>query len=149
MANYLKAYMGSVTNGAKDGTEISSEHTMTNPISVILDSAKSETKCVKCAVRCDTGYKTSGATTICFMYWDGTAYKTTGGSIDKFKVAEDNGYTQDNVENNASWQDSISINDEIGDTNKVFWIKVASEEDETPAQYTDVALTIKGIVVEG
>lgn len=143
----LKIYTGNVTNGAKDGTEVSLEHTMINPISVQLNPANSESKYVKCAVRCDSGYKTSGATTICFMYWDGTAYQATGGSMDKFKVALDNGYTQDNVNSNAEWQDSIVINDEIGDTNKLFWVKISSAVNETPAKYDDIALTVKCVVV--
>ena len=147
MANYLKVYTGSVTSGAKDGTEISSEHTMTKPLTTTLDSSKAEAKCIKCAIRCDTGFETSGTTTLGFMYWNGSAYVATGGAIDKFQIAQDDGYTNDNVAGNASWSSSIDIANKIGDTNVLFWIKISSTQGETPAKDDTIALTVKGTVV--
>lgn len=147
MGNYLKVYTGAVTSGAQDGTEISSEHTMTNPISVLLDSSIAESKFVKCAVRCDTGYTTDGITTIGFTYWDGTEYQTTGGAIDKFKVALDNGYTEADVDENATWADSVNISDKIEDKNVLFWVKISSTKDEAPAKDISIALTVKGVLV--
>lgn len=151
MANYLKIYSGNVTAGAQNGTEISSEHTLTNPITALLDSSKAESAVIKCAVRCDTGYKTSGATIIKFMYWDGSAYQETGGAMSKFKVALDNGYTEANVNSNVTWADSVTIQDDIEDENVLFWIKISSVQDEPPSKDNSIALTAKGIVmmVEG
>lgn len=147
MSSLLKIYTGDVTSGAKNGTEVSSEHTMTNPIVALLDSSQSETQCIKCAIRCDTGYETSGATILCFMYWNGTEYQATGGAIDKFQIALDNGYTDGNVEANATWASSVNINNKIGDTNVLFWVKISSSPDETPAKDNTIALTAKGIIV--
>ena len=147
MANYLKIYSGTVTNGQKDGVEISSEHTMTNPISAVLDSSKAESKCVKCAIRCDSGFETNGTTTLSFTYWNGSEYITSGGAIDKFQIATDNSYTEENVKDNATWNSSIEITDKIEDKNIVFWIKINSEQNEAPAKDDTVALTIKGTVI--
>lgn len=147
MANFLKIYTGEVTSGAKDGVEVSSERALTNPIVALLDSSISEVQYVKCAIRCDEGYVTSGPTILGFMYWDGNEYQATGGSIDKFKVALDNGYTQENVGENATWANSVNINNEIGDTNVLFWVKISSSPDEPPAKDNTIALTAKGIVI--
>lgn len=147
MANYLKIYSGSVTSGAKNGVEVSSEHTLTNPLSVVLDSSKAESKCIKCAVRCETGFETSGTTTLSFMYWNGSSYVATGGAIDKFQIAKDNNYTEDNVASNATWGSTLNIEDTIGDTNVIFWVKISSTQGETPAKDDTVSLTAKGIVV--
>ena len=147
MANYLKIYSGNVTSGGQNGAEISSEHTMLNPITVSLDASQSESQCIKCAIRCDTGYKTSGATTLGFMYWDGSAYQATGGAIDKFKVALDDNYTAENVAANATWENSVTISNEIEDKNVVFWVKISSSPDEPPSKDNSIALTARGIVV--
>lgn len=147
MANYLKIYTGSVTSGAKNGVEVSSEHTMTSPLSAVLDSSKSESKCIKCAIRCETGFQTSGATTLSFMYWNGTGYEATGGAVGKFKIAKDDNYTEENVDSSASWGTTLSITDVIGDTNVLFWVKISSTQGEAPAKDDTVALTAKGIIV--
>ena len=143
----LSIYTGNVTGGAKDGTFVSRERAMTAPISVLLDSSNGESKCIKCAIRCNSGYKTSGTTTIGFMYWDGTNYQINGGAMGRFKIALDNGYTEDNVDANASWVDSIDITDEITDTNVVFWIKISSVLGEAPVRDNTISLTAKGVVV--
>lgn len=147
MADYLKIYTGSVTSGAKDGVEVSSEHTMTSPLTAVLDSSKAESKCIKCAIRCETGFQTNGTTTLSFMHWNGSAYEATGGAIDKFRIAKDNGYTDANVDSSATWSSSINISDVIGDTNVLFWIKISSTQDEAPVKDNTIALTAKGIIV--
>ena len=144
---FLKIYTGNVTAGAKDGTEVSSERTLTNPIVALLDSTIEEQQAFLCAVRCDTGYKTNGPTILCFMYWNGSAYQATGGAMSKFKVARDNNYTPANVIANASWQDSITINEDIEDENVLFWIKVSTTRDEPPVKDNTISITAKGIVM--
>ena len=74
MANKLHIYMNNPTNRMKDGTEASTD-TETSPIAVLLDAAKEEEKAVKCAVRCDSGYKAEGAVTIKFVGTNAAKWK--------------------------------------------------------------------------
>ena len=59
MANRLHIYTNNPTAGGVDGTEVSSG-TGLSPITVSLDASKEETQAVKCALRCDTGFKIDG-----------------------------------------------------------------------------------------
>ena len=59
MANQLHIYTNNPTAGKTDGTEASNGTGLT-PISVTLDASKAESAAVKCAVRCDEGYKIDG-----------------------------------------------------------------------------------------
>lgn len=86
---YHHLYMNNPTAGKNDGTQISEDRTFLSPLSVVLDASKNESKVIKCAVRCETGYETVGNLTITPVYWNGTTYETTGGNIDKYKVALD------------------------------------------------------------
>lgn len=92
MSSYLKLYKGSPTAGGTDGTEVSQDRTLTSPVSATLDKTIAETKTVKLALRCDSGYQTTGDSVVIARYWDGTAWQTTGGNIDKWKFAVDNSY---------------------------------------------------------
>ena len=143
----IRIYTGDVTSGGQDGTGISVERAMSNPISVVLDSAVGESKCIKCAIRCDEGFKTVGTTTVSFMRWDGSSYRVGGGATNRFKIALDNGYTEDNVDANANWVDSFDISSEITDRNILFWLKISSALNEDPVRDNTVALTVKGVVV--
>ena len=108
MANKLHIYMNNPTSRMKDGTEASTD-TETSPIAVLLDAAKEEEKAVKCAVRCDSGYKVEGAVTIKFV----------GTNAAKWKAAQDNNYTVDTVLASADWKDTISLQS-VGEGNVIF-----------------------------
>ena len=136
MANKLHIYMNNPTSRMKDGTEASTD-TETSPIAVLLDAAKEEEKAVKCAVRCDSGYKVEGAVTIKFV----------GTKAAKWKAAQDNNYTADTVLASADWKDTISLQS-VGEGNVIFWVKATSTSDESPKNDTTVDVQAEGLIVE-
>ena len=136
MANKLHIYMNNPTSRMKDGTEVSTD-TETSPIAVLLDAVKDEEKAVKCAVRCDSGYKVEGAVTIKFV----------GMNAAKWKAAQDNGYTADTVLVSADWKDTISLSN-VGEGNVIFWVKAMSTSDESPKNDTTVDVQAEGLIVE-
>lgn len=136
MANKLHIYMNNPTSRMKDGTEASTD-TETSPIAVLLDAAKEEEKAVKCAVRCDSGYKAEGAVTIKFV----------GANAAKWKAAQDNNYTADTVLTSADWKDMISLSN-VGEGNVIFWVKAMSTSDESPKNDTTVDVQAEGLIVE-
>ena len=136
MANKLHIYMNNPTNRMKDGTEASTD-TETSPIAVLLDAAKEEEEAVKCAVRCDSGYKVEGAVTIKFV----------GKNAAKWKAAQDNNYTADTVLASADWKDTISLQS-VGEGNVIFWVKAMSTSDESPKNDTTVDVQAEGLIVE-
>ena len=136
MASQLHIYFGNVTSGMRDGTEASSG-TELSPISVTLDASQSESKAVKCAVRCDTGYYIEGNTTITKI----------GTNAAKWKVAEDNSYTDAaDALANATWLDSITLAN-VDSYNVIFWVKAMSDSTESPQNDTSVDLQAEGLVV--
>ena len=136
MANKLHIYMNNPTKNMKDGTEASTD-TETSPIAILLDAAKEEEKAVKCAVRCDSGYKAEGAVTIKFV----------GMNAAKWKAAQDNNYTADTVLASADWKDTISLQS-VGEGNVIFWVKATSTSDESPKNDTTVDVQAEGLIVE-
>ena len=129
MANqYIGLYMNNPTAGGTDGTAVSLDGSETAPLSVILDAAANEAKTVKCAVRCGSGYKTSGDTTISFE----------GESATKWSAADTEGGT---------FSASLTISDSVGATNRVFYIKAASSSDETPHKDTSVKIVLHATII--
>lgn len=114
MGNYHHLYMASPTAGETDGTQISENRAFTAPLSVVLDATANESKAIKLAVRCLTGYETVGSTTIAPYYYNGTDYVASGGNIAKWKLAPDlstagsNTYT---VTTNAASGNTVAIGD--------------------------------------
>ena len=139
MANaYINLYTGTVTAGGTDGTAVSTGDTETSPVSVTLNATKAETAIVKCALRCETGYKTSGDTKTTF----------TGTSTAKWQVAADNNYADATAAAAATFATSLTISTAIDATNKVVWLKALSSADESPANDTGTDLQVACTVVK-
>ena len=125
-----------ITNSGGDGTEISSGDD-TLPLSVTLDANKAETKAVKCAVRCDTGFSVEGDTTI---YFEGT-------NAAKWQVGTDEGYSDATTAlTMAQWGTTLILGG-VAATNSVFWVKVSSTVGEDPQNDRTVDLIAEGLVV--
>lgn len=136
MANQLRIYTNNPTAGKMDGTEASSGTGLT-PISVTLDASKEESAAVKCAVRCDEGYKIDGDVTVSLK----------GTSSAKWKLAADDDFTDSqSALDNAIWRDKISLAD-VAEGNVIFWAKAMSSEDEPPQKDTSVSIEAVGKVV--
>ena len=136
MANQLHIYTNNPTAGKTDGTEASSG-TGLIPISVTLDASKAESAAVKCAVRCDEGYKIDGDVTVSLK----------GMSSAKWKLARDDDFADSqSALSNAIWLDKISLSN-VADGNVIFWAKAMSSEDEPPQKDTSVSIEAVGKVV--
>ena len=136
MANQLHIYTNNPTAGKTDGTETSNGTGLT-PISVTLDASKAESAAVKCAVRCDEGYKIDGGVTVSLK----------GTSSAKWKLARDDDYAySQSALSNAIWQDKIALTD-VADGNVIFWAKAMSSKDEPPQKDTSVSIEAVGKVV--
>ena len=133
MANVcINLYTGNPTAGGTDGTVVSTGDTETSPVSVTLNATNSETAIVKCALRCETGYKTSGDTKITF----------TGTSAAKWQVAADNSYADATAAAAATFASTLTISTSIAATNTVVWLKALSSADESPANDTGTDLQV-------
>ena len=139
MANaYINLYTGNPTAGGTDGTVVSTGDTETSPVSVTLNATKAETAIVKCALRCETGYKTSGDTKITF----------TGTNAAKWQVAADNSYADATAAAAATFATSLTIPTAIDATNTIVWLKALSSTDESPANDTGTDLKVDCTVVK-
>ena len=136
MARHLHLYMNNPTADGVDGTEISSGDD-TLPLSATLDASQSETKAMKVAIRCDSGYEIDGDTDI---YFEGT-------NTSKWQVAEDDDYTDAATAlTYANWGNSITLAN-VAATNVVFWVKATSTSGEDPQNDRTVDLIAEGLVV--
>ena len=127
---YINLYTNNPTAGGTDGTVVSLDGAQTSPISVTLDKTKAESKAIKCAIRCDAGYKTSGDVTI----------SLSGTTASKWKLAKDSNYADAAAAlTSAAWADSIAVSG-VGTTNTVFWAKASASTDENPSKDTSVSI---------
>ena len=130
MANqYISLYMNNPTAGGTDGTAVSLDGSETAPLSVTLDAAANEAKTIKCAVRCGSGYKTSGDTTL----------SVEGESAAKWSAGDTE---------NGAFSSPFTIPDSVGATNRVFYVKAQSSSDETPRKDTSVKVVLHATIIE-
>lgn len=128
MANaFINLYMNNPTAGGTDGTAISTDGTYTSPLTVSLDAAINESKTVKLAVRTETGYTTTGSTTI----------SDNGDTNDRWKLC---------LTENGTFTDSITISNAITDVNTVFYAKASSADTETPSTDRSVSLRVAATI---
>lgn len=136
MARHLRLYMNNPTAEGVDGTEISSGDE-TLPLSVTLDASKAESKAMKCAVRCDSGYLIDGDTDI---YFEGT-------NASKWQIAADDNYSDATVAlAMANWQSTLTLSG-VNAKNKIFWVKATSSTDENPQNDRTVKIAAEGLVI--
>ena len=116
---FINVYKNNPTEGAKDGTLVSSDATYTSPIKLIL--SKVDYQSIKLAIRTEQGYKTTGETTI--------------------KVVDMKNATTLSWENNMASTTEISTTEPITDTNKIFYLQTMSVGLETGMD-TDIDLQV-------
>lgn len=122
---YMNLYAGTVTDGATDGDRIKLGAADTDPgvlpLTVALNASTSESKVVPVAIRCETGFETSGNVTISFQ----------GTNAAKWTVCDTAAGT---------FASTLTISTTIGATNKVFYVKASSDTSENPANDTSVTI---------
>ena len=138
MAN-IRIYNGTVTAAGTDGTAVS-EGTGTNPItaSLIVDSTNGASAAVKCAIRCDSGYTTSGSTLIKTVTESNGSYSDYSGT--NVQLAADNSYADAAAAlSGATWANSLTLSG-VGATNKIFWVKFNAAAASNPANDDSVKI---------
>lgn len=144
MANLLHVYMNNPTSGGTDGTAVSEEHAMTAPITSTLTvtAAAGAEVAIKCALRCDSGYQTTGDIALSLSSYDSTTKTyTTGYAGGKVKLAADNSYADSAAAlAGATWADTLTISDVVGSANKIFWVKLVAAAGDTPIKDGSIAV---------
>ncbi|MDF2884265.1 MAG: hypothetical protein K0R54_4832 [Clostridiaceae bacterium] len=135
MANLIHMYGGTVTAGSTDGIQIS-EGNESNPLTIgpLNASNNEESAPVKVALRCDSGYVSSGNTVI-------TPQGTTNA---KWALAPDNAGAAGSF---GEYGAAFTISSAINSTNTIFWVKAKTSSDEAPSNDDSVNLNVQTIIV--
>lgn len=139
MANkWINVYTGNPSAGKTDGTQVSTNNEETSPIEISLSADSDTSGVAKCAIRCEPGFKTHGGTVISFI----------GGTASKWKIAKDAGYSDSSdAASKATFEDTITVSDVIGETNVIFWVQASATSDEKPSKDISVNLCVQTTVV--
>lgn len=128
MANgYINFYKDNPTAGGTDGTQISLDGQQTAPLTFSLDASQSESKTAAVALRCESGYETSGLTTISF----------SGTTAAKWSLSSSE---------NGTYSPSLVFT-HIGATNVVFYAKATSASSEAPGNDTSVSMVAATTII--
>ena len=124
------------TSGGADG-RVASESTQEYPVNVIVDTREANHTIVKAALRCNSGFKTTGNTVVTF----------TGGTAARWQIADDDSYLDVEAAEEADYADSLILNSSIGDTNHLIWLKVSTDGAESAVVDTSVRINVYGRTV--
>lgn len=128
MANsYINIYKGNPTADSTDGTVVSTDGAYTAPVTATLNASAGASAKVKLAIRCESGYMTTGNTVI-------TATGTNSGKW-QFCLTENGTYT-----------DSLTITNAIGASNEVFYAQISSSSNETLSIDHSVDINVQATV---
>ena len=128
MANpYINVYMNNPTEGATDGTAVSTDGAFTAPISFALDASQNEEQIIPLAVRTESGYRTVGTVTICDQ----------NDTNDRLKLC----WTAD-----GSFADSITTANSIDSVNTLFYAKATSADSENPPTDRSASFKINAVI---
>lgn len=123
----INIYNGNPTAGATDGVAVSSGN-YNNPVSFTLNAANAEAAVQTLAIRCNSGYQTSGNTTLA----------DEGDTLDRVKF----GLTA-----SGPWTDKLVLLDTITDVNKLIYVKASSSAEELPQLDRSVSIKVTATVV--
>lgn len=139
MANpYINIYKDNPTEGAKDGTPVSTDGVYTAPITAFLNKDRIQSQIIKLAVRTEEGYRTLNDLTI-GVY--GVAIDASTSNLKFFKPGLLNQNPAKEIEDDKlllSWTQNgeykyfIATTESIGSTNKIFYAKFTVTDDELP-----------------
>jgi hypothetical protein len=130
----IKIYKDNPTAGGTNGTLVSSG-TGLAPISTgVLRADLNEVSAnIKLAVRCDSGYETSGNTTI----------SLTGTTASKWSLAPDSSGSPGTW---GAYGGSLTITSKVDSTNTIFWARAKATSDELPVNDTTVQLKAEAVI---
>ena len=131
----IHIYKGTVTAGGTNGTLVSEAGAQTSPIEIgQLNATNNEVSTdQKLAIRCDTGFVTSGDTTI----------TPTGTTAAKWALAPDDAGSAGTY---GSYGAVLTVSSAIDATNTIFWAKAKATSDESPVNDVSVSLRVSAII---
>lgn len=132
----IKLYTNNPTRGRTDGTLVS-ESSQLYPVGVIVNTNEANYTIVKAALRCDTGFRSTGDTEIAFEGRTGAMWQ----------AADDDGYISSENAEQATFTNPLIIDKTIGDTNHLIWLKVSSDGEEEAQVDTSVSIHVHGNAV--
>lgn len=124
----ISIFKNNPTEGLTDGTQVSTGTDYSEPINFTLDASQNETATVKLAIRTNSGYATSGTTTI----------SDNGDTNDRLKLC----WTE-----NGTYTDELTTNDSIGAANKIFYCKASSSSEELPRLDRSLSLRVSCVLI--
>ena len=135
MEGTIELLIDNPTAGGTDGTPVS-QSTHSYPVNVIINAAESDYAIVKAALRCTTGFESSGDVQISF----------SGGTTRFWGVADDDSYVDAEAASYAAYNRTLTLRN-IGDTNHVIWFKVSTDGTESSVVDTSVKINLYGRVL--
>ena len=132
----LRLVVNNPTNGGTDGELVDIEYTSI-PINAIVNTGTANYSLVKIAVRCDSGYMTTGDWEISF----------TGDTASKWSVADGSAYPSEELAEYATYSSSITLSDVVTTKNHVLWLKASTDGTEDNTVDTSVYLRLWGRTV--
>lgn len=121
-------YKNNPTAGLTDGTAVSQDGSQSAPVSVTLDAGKAESQIIPLAIRCDSGYQTTGETVISF----------SGDNASKWSICA----TED-----GTFSNSLSMLQIIGNANIIFYVKCTSATTDAPQRDISTSITVTATLV--
>lgn len=134
IASLIKCYKDNPTAGQTNGVLVSSGTGLSPITTGVLRADLNEVSAnIKLAVRCDSGYETSGNTTISLV----------GNTANKWALAPDSSG------NPGTWKnygESLVITSKVGATNTIFWARAKATDDELPIKDTTVSVKAEAVI---
>ena len=136
MDGAIRLYIDNPTKGGTDGQEVS-ESSQEFPLGVIVNTKTDNYVVVKAALRCDSGFRTVGSTEIIFE----------GDTSARWQIADDDNYVNEEIAGLADYGYSLVIDNIIGDTNHIIWLKISATDTEPAKVDTSVKVHVYGNTV--
>lgn len=150
MNDKINIYWNNPTKSERDGDVVSIDPSETAPIIVRLNTGDSiggaYDSVIKCAVRCEKGFQTTGDTWI----WWPFPFADLPIDYNLWGIAEDKGYVdEDDAKERANFlPQPLKITDTITDINTIFWIRGRITFDRKPQIITSINLCLRASVIE-
>ncbi len=124
---FINVYTGNPTEGATDGTAVSTDGAQTAPISFTLDATINESKKAKLAIRTESGYRALANTVI----------QDVNDTNDRWKLS---------LTENGTFSDTLTFPAAIDSDNTVFWAQASASSLETPTRDISVFLAVSATI---
>ena len=138
----IKIYKDNPTAGQTDGTLVSSgdwENPIESGAIKVPDSGYNEGDWIKLAARCDDGFET--------VEEEGRhaqlSIENGAGDADKWQLAPDDEGSAGTPED---WGMSLDINEQIDDTNTIFWARARVADTEEPQNDQSVQIRVEAVI---